>query len=161
VFTDEFGRLGTVVAQNCSIELRPDPTVVTGYGVLDEYPAVGVPGGVQLALGDAYGGEQRRLVARLDVGPMPSEGSVTVAEVVVRWVAVGSQVELHTITIPVTVEVGAGLDDVPPNPVVVEQVNILTAASRRAEARKAAERAQSLVPGLQLPPELQQLLNAP
>lgn len=140
VFTDEFGRLGTVVAQNCSIELRPDPAVVTSYGVLDEYPAVGVPGGIQLALGDAYGGEQRRLVAHLDVGPMPSEGSVTVAEVVVRWVAVGPQVELHTITIPVTIEVGAGLDDVPPNPVVIEQVNILKAASRREEARKAADR---------------------
>ena len=61
-----------------------------------------------------------------------------VAEVVVRWVAVAEQVELHTITIPVTVEVGAGLDDVPPNPVVVEQVNVLTAAGRREQARQAA-----------------------
>jgi len=140
VFADEFGRLGTVVAQNCSVELRPDPALVSGYGVLDEYPSVGVPGGVQLALGDAYGGEQRRLVARLDVCPLPSEGPVTVAEVVVRWVTVAPQVELHTVTIPVTVDVGAGLDDIPPNPAVVEQVNVLTAAGRREEARQAADR---------------------
>ena len=30
-------------------------------GVLNEYPAVDVPGGVQIQLGDAYGGERRRL----------------------------------------------------------------------------------------------------
>ena len=38
---------------------------------------------------------------------------------------------------PATIGVAA---DVPPNPVVIEQVNILTAASRREEARKAADR---------------------
>lgn len=59
IFASEFEGLATVVAQNVSAEIRPSDDV-TLVGVLNEYRATKVKGGLQLALGDAYGGEHLR-----------------------------------------------------------------------------------------------------
>src|SRR5437763_4953911 len=64
IFAAEFDGLASVVAQNVSVEIRPWPDV-TVLGVLNDYPATPVPGGVQLALGDAYCDEVRRVVFQL------------------------------------------------------------------------------------------------
>jgi Ca-activated chloride channel family protein len=94
---------------------------------------------MQVALGDVYGDERRRVVAALELVPQPVPGPLHVADLVLRWVSVAGPVAVHTVTLPVTVEVGADPDAVPPNPAVVEQVHLLTAARVREEARRAAD----------------------
>jgi Ca-activated chloride channel family protein len=64
IFAEEFDGLAATVAQNVSVEIRPGSDVEI-LAVLNDYPATPVAGGVQLALGDAWGGEHRRLVLRL------------------------------------------------------------------------------------------------
>ena len=61
IFAEEFEGLTTLVVQNISVEIRPDPAVEF-LGVLNDYPAVEVPGGLQVQIGDGYGGEKRRIV---------------------------------------------------------------------------------------------------
>ena len=65
-------------------------------GVLNEYPAVPVEGGLQLQLGDAYAEERRRVVFELAVPTLATLGVVPVAEVVVRYVTLGDGVEAHS-----------------------------------------------------------------
>lgn len=48
------------MAQNVSLEIRPAVEVEV-VSVLHDYPITPVPDGVQLALGDAWGGEHRRV----------------------------------------------------------------------------------------------------
>ncbi len=62
IFAEEFADLTRLVAQNISVEIRPAGTVAM-LGVLNEYPRVPVDSGVQVQLGDAYGG--RAQAARL------------------------------------------------------------------------------------------------
>ena len=50
IFSEEFEGLASVVAQNVSVEIRPSGQVQM-LGVLNEYPSVGVAGGVQGSLG--------------------------------------------------------------------------------------------------------------
>jgi Ca-activated chloride channel homolog len=90
------------VAQNVSVEIRPSPDVEI-LSVLNDYPAVTVDGGVQLALGDAYAGERRRVVLALHLPHLAALGPVRVADLVVRYVAVGEEVAEHTLTVPVAV----------------------------------------------------------
>ena len=141
IFNDEFEGLASVVAQNVSVELRPSNGVIA-MRVLNEFPITDVPGGVQIALGDAYGSERRRVVAELllpvvhDVGPYP------LGEIIVRWTTVGDAIELHTVTIPIGV--GASNDPDAPDPdadpAVTEQVTILRAAAERSAALEALDR---------------------
>ena len=140
IFAAEFEGLASVVAQNVSVEIRLGPEVAV-LGVLNDYPAVAVPGGVQLALGDAYGDEVRRLVFELHLPSVAALGLARVGEVVIRHVAVGADVALHEVRVPlvvnvVTPEEAAGAD---PDHAVVEEVLILTSARLRDEARRLAE----------------------
>ena len=66
IFAQEFEGLVALVAQNLSVELRPSDEVQM-LGVLNEYPAVTVRGGLQVQLGDAYAEERRRVVFELFV----------------------------------------------------------------------------------------------
>ena len=137
IFGDEFEGLASVVAQNVSVELRPSDGVVA-VRVLNEFPIVDVPGGVQVALGDAYGGERRRVVAELLLPPVRDAGPYPLGEIVVRWTTLGEGIELHTVTVPIGV--GASVDpdavDIDADPEVIEQVNILRAAAERREAAR-------------------------
>lgn len=140
VFAAEFDGLSSVVAQNVSVELRPSDSV-TDWGVLNEFPIVTVDGGVQVQLGDAYGGERRRVVAALRVKAQEAPGPLTVGELVVRWAAVTGDVALHTVTIPLVVGVTDGpLDDAPVDHAVTEQVHVLKAAAERRKADEAMRR---------------------
>jgi len=138
VFADEFAGLAAVVAQNISVEFRLRD-VVRRCGVLGEYPIIHVDGGIQLALGDAMGGERRRVVAQFDLAAQPALGTTHVADVVIRWVSAIGDVELHNVIVPVTIEVGtpADADDAQVDPGVVEQVNLLHVARARREADSA------------------------
>jgi Ca-activated chloride channel family protein len=141
IFATEFDGLASVVAQNVSVEIRPGDDVAF-LGVLNDYPATAVPGGVQLALGDAYGDEVRRVVFELHLPSVAALGLAKVGEVVVRHVSVGAQVALHEVRIPLMVNVVTPDEASGANPdhAVVEEVLILRAARIRDEARDLAGR---------------------
>jgi Ca-activated chloride channel family protein len=142
VFADEFGGLASVVAQNVSVEIAPSDAVAA-TAVLNEFPVTQVANGVQVALGDAYGGEHRRVVAKFHLRPITADGPIDVATLTIRWVGTAGDVSLHTVTVPVVVTAGAANGDaVDPgvSPEVTEEVLRLEVAKARRDAREAAER---------------------
>jgi Ca-activated chloride channel family protein len=126
-----------------SVELRPTSDVRV-LGILNDYPQTPVAGGVQIAMGDAYGQERRRLVFELSVPSLATLGVANVAEVVVRYVSVGQQVAAHELTLPVTVNL-VSADEAAAAQVdteVSEEVVILAAARAPEQARVRAERGE-------------------
>jgi hypothetical protein len=129
-----------VVAQNVSVDLVPS-SAVAAMEVLNEFPVAELGSGVQLALGDAYGGERRKVVAKFHLRPTSVEGPLEVATLTVRWASTVGDIALHTVTVPVKVMVGDGaLPDAGADGDVVEEVTRLTVARHRKAAREAAER---------------------
>ena len=141
VFSDEFQGLASVVAQNVSIEIAPT-SAVAAAGVLNEFPITSMPGGgMQVALGDAFGGEVRRLVAAFHLCPASNDGPINVATLTIRWASTVGQIQLHTVTVPIVVTAGDPNDlDTAADPAVTEEVLVLEAARARRQARDAAER---------------------
>jgi len=140
VFADEFGGLASVVAQNVSVEITPSAGVAA-TAVLNEFPITEVANGVQVAMGDAFGGERRRLVAKFHLRPIATTGPIKVATLTLRWAATTGDVALHTVTIPVVVTAGV-IENADPgaDPEVTEEVVRLQVAAHRRSARDAAER---------------------
>ena len=102
IFGEEFDGLASLVAQNVSVEIRPGDAVEV-LGVLNDYPLTTVPDGMQVQVGDAYGDEVRRIVFQLHIPNMALLGPAKVADVIVRYVAVGEQIAQHEVKVPVTV----------------------------------------------------------
>jgi Ca-activated chloride channel homolog len=140
VFADEFGGLASVVAQNVSVEITPS-AAVAATAVLNEFPITDLPIGVQVALGDAYGGERRKLVAKFHLRPVNVAGPIEVATLTIRWAATAGDVALHTVTVPIVVTAGDVSDGDPgAAPEVIDEVLRLEVARARRDARDAAER---------------------
>jgi Ca-activated chloride channel family protein len=140
IFAEEFEGLAALVAQNVSVEIRPTEQVGL-LGVLNDYPTTEVPGGVQLQIGDAYGGEHRRLVFALHIPQLAALGPARVADVVLRYVSVGAEVNAHEVTIPVTVNL-VSADEAAAAEIdheVTEEVWLLDAARARKDAIRAAD----------------------
>jgi Ca-activated chloride channel homolog len=139
IFAAEFEGLVSLVVQNLSVELRPGPDVDV-LAVLNDWPQVPVPGGVQVQIGDTYAEERRRVVFELQVPQLAQLGLATVAQAVVRYVSVGAQVAAHELTLPIVVnavsadEAAAAGSDAE----VTEEVVILKAARTQDEARRRA-----------------------
>ena len=140
IFAAELDGLTRVVAQNVSVEIRPAAAVEL-VGVLNEYPSVPVAGGVQLELGDGYGGERRRVVFALHVPHLAALGPAKVADVVVRYVSVGDEIAHHELTVPVVANVVSAEEAAraEPDAEVREEVLVLAAARARDEAIKLAD----------------------
>lgn len=140
IFAQEFSDLVTLVAQNVSVELRPEPEV-RFLGVLNEFPAVAVEGGVQVQLGDAFGQERRRVVFQLHVPSVAALGAKRVAEVVLRYVSVGQEVAHHEVRIPLTVNLVSADEAAATSPdaEVTEEVVILSSAQAGKRARELAD----------------------
>ena len=108
---------------------------------MNGFPQTAVEGGVQVALGDAYGDERRRIVFELHIPELAALGVKKVADVVLRYVTVGAEVAHHEATIPLTVnlvsadEAAAAEADHE----VTEEVVILKSALAQAEAGEHAE----------------------
>lgn len=140
IFAQELEGLTQVAAQNVSLEIRPRSSVEM-LGILNEYPPVPVPGGVQVELGDAYAGERRRIVFALHVPHLAALGPVSVAELVLRYVSVGDEIAHHEVTIPVVANV-VSADEAAgavPDADVREEVLVLRAAHARDEAIQLAD----------------------
>jgi len=140
IFADEFEDLTSLVAQNVSVEIRPSQEVKL-LGVLNEFPSTEVVGGVQFALGDAYGGEQRRLVFELHIPELARLGVVTVAELVLRYVLVGDEIAAHELVLPLKINMVQAdeASQAEPDKEVTEEVLILKAAKAQKEARERAD----------------------
>ena len=136
-FAEEFGDLALLAAQNVSVEVRGSAHV-TVLGVLNEYPVVPVAGGLQAQLGDAYAGQVRRVVVRLVVPALAELGPAKVADVVVRYTALGDEPAMHEVTLPVVVNAVSAEDAAAavPDGRVVEEVTLLEAAKDVEEARR-------------------------
>ena len=141
IFNDEFEGLASVVAQNVSVEIRPSAGVID-IGVLNEFPITPVAGGMQVALGDAYGNERRRVVAALLLPTVRDAGPYPLGEIIIRWATSGDEVELHTITVPIGIGASADPDAPDPDadPAVTEHVNVLRAAEERRKALDAVKK---------------------
>lgn len=140
IFAEEFEGLASVVAQNVSVEIRPGDDVVL-VEVLNRYPTVTVAGGVQLALGDSYGGERRVVVFSLHLPAVADLGVAKVADVVLRYVSIGDQIAAHEVTLPVMVNVVTAEDaaQAEADHAVVDEVLVLKTAKARDEARRLAD----------------------
>jgi hypothetical protein len=88
-------------------------------------------------LGDAFGEQETRVIFKFLVPGLADLGPKRIADVVVRYVALGEQVEAHEVTIPVAVNlVDAGTaEGEAPDTTVTDEVIVLQAA----EARKRAD----------------------
>jgi len=104
IFVEEFEGLATVASQNVSVEITPISDVKF-VAVLHEFPTVSVPGGVQVQLGDFYGGEMRRVIFEFAVPDVAELGEKHIADVVLRFTSVGEPIEMHQVTIPIHVNV--------------------------------------------------------
>jgi Ca-activated chloride channel family protein len=135
IFAREFDGLTRLSAQNVSVEIIPSPHVEL-LGVLNEYPSVAVPGGVQVQLGDAYGGETRRVVFKLHIPHLELLGPVPVAQIVLRYVSVGDEIAAHEVWVPVVVNAVSAKEAaaIAADAEVREQVLVLRAARARDEA---------------------------
>jgi Ca-activated chloride channel family protein len=140
IFDDEFEGLATVAAQNVSLEIRATDNVKF-LGVLNDYPIVSVPGGVQVQLGDFYGSETRRIVFEMNVPNVADLGPKQIGELVLRYTSVGDSIEMHDVTIPVTVNVvdadTAAAADVDTE--VTDEVLLLRGAEARRQAMDLAD----------------------
>ena len=143
VFTTEFNGLAAVVVQNISVDIVPTNAVAV-VNPLNDFPSVELPnGGRQVTIGDAYGGEKRRLVLAFNLRPQANLGPLDIAEITLRWTSVVGSVEMHTVTIPVSITVGApGTHDSGADPRVREEVIVLQAAQERRRARELANNGQ-------------------
>jgi Ca-activated chloride channel family protein len=140
IFAQESEDLVQLVAQNVSVEIRPREQV-RFLGVLSDFPVVAVEGGVQLQLGDAHGEERRRVVFALHVPGLARLGVARVADVVVRYVAVGERIAQHELTLPLVVNL-VSADEAAraeADAEVTEEVVVLRAARAQEEARERAE----------------------
>ena len=140
IFAAEFDDLTRLWAQNLSLEIRPSGAVSV-LGVLNEYPSVAVSGGIQVELGDAYEGERRRVVFRLQVPALQELGVAKVADLVLRYVSVDDGIEQHELTIPVAVNLVSASEAAAaaPDLEVREEVLVLAAAQARDEAIRLAD----------------------
>lgn len=140
IFARELEGLTSVAAQNVTVEVRPGPHVEI-VGVLNDYPHLAVPGGIQLELGDAYAGETRRVVFGLHVPDVAALGPVSVADLVVRWTSVGDGIAQHALKLPVVVNAVSAEEAAAaaPDPDVREEVLVLQAARARDEAIRLAD----------------------
>lgn len=142
IFAEEFTGLAKLTVQNLSIEIRPKLAAMT-LALLNEYPLSLMGDGIQATIGDLFGGEERKLVFKLQIPGLADLGNMTVAEAVVRWADISAgTVELHTRTIPIAVNVvsAATASSEAVDSEVTEEVVVLEAAKARAEARRLADR---------------------
>ena len=142
VFNHEFGGLARVVAQNLRVSVAPTG-LATHTGLLQDMPATDLPGGgFVLALGDSFGDEVRQVVLRLHPADVLPIGQAVFANITLDWAALGAEPGLHTVVVPLIIEVDpdAAADDGDFDPEVIARVLELDAARAQREAAEAADR---------------------
>lgn len=93
-------------AQAASLFVTMSPAV-RGVKVVNDLPSHAVGGGVQVEIGGLYAGETRTLVLTFDIPALGALGLAAVAELTLTYVELPALL-LHTITVPVHVDVVPG-----------------------------------------------------
>lgn len=101
-FAAEFADLVSLVDRNISVEIRPIDAVEV-VAVLNDHPTTAVAGGVQVQAGDAYAGQDLRVVFKVALASLAALGPAKIADVVLRYVSVGDEVAAHEVTYPLLV----------------------------------------------------------
>lgn len=140
IFASELEGLARVVAQNVTVEIRPVSDVEV-IRVFEGYLTVPSERGVRVDIGDAYGGDRRRLVFGLHIPQLDTRGAVKVAELVLSYVSIGETIEAHKVTIPVVANLVSASEAAAAKPdlQVQEEVMVLKAAAARDEAVRLAD----------------------
>ncbi len=99
----ELDGLLSKTVQAASLLITPTNDV-SSIAVLNDLTALTVSGGVLVELGDFHAGEQRRLLFKIEVPAMAGLGLAQVARFELTFVAI-PELEAHTITVPVSVNV--------------------------------------------------------
>jgi hypothetical protein len=97
-----------------------------------------------VSLGDAYAGETRRMLAAINLRPLPDHSEYDVATLDVRWTSVLGPTAQQSVVLPVRVT-AAAIDEVhqaAADPRVMEQLGVLRAADLERAARLAADRGE-------------------
>ena len=140
VFDAEFGGLAQVAAQNITIDFMPSAQVAVCEVLNDFRTAVHADGTTTIDVGDIYASETRSVVIRLSLRPVLTTGAVHVGDLNLSWAAIGDQMALHSVSLPVDIRA-----DVPGAFVRVEdsrvreQILILEAARSERAGRDAAQ----------------------
>jgi Ca-activated chloride channel family protein len=144
VFASEFEGLATVVAQNLSVTITANERVAA-VRVLNDLPTTeAIDGSVRVSLGDAYAGETRRMVAAINLRPLPDHSEYDVAALDVRWTSVLGPTAQQSVVLPVRVTAAAveEVHQAAADPRVMEQLGVLRAADLERAARLAADRGE-------------------
>ena len=140
VFDAEFGGLAQVAAQNITIDFMPSARVAVCEVLNDFRTAEHADGTTTIDVGDIYASETRSVVIRLSLRPVLTTGAVHVGDLNLSWAAIGDQMALHSVSLPVDIRA-----DVPGAFVRVEdsrvreQILILEAARSERAGRDAAQ----------------------
>jgi Ca-activated chloride channel family protein len=140
VFDAEFGGLAQVAAQNITIDFMPSAQVAVCEVLNDFRTAEHADGTTTIDVGDIYASETRSVVIRLSLRPVLTTGAVHVGDLNLSWAAIGDQMALHSVSLPVDIRA-----DVPGAFVRVEdsrvreQILILEAARSERAGRDAAQ----------------------
>lgn len=139
VFDAEFGGLAQIAAQNITVAFVPSAQVAVCEVLNDFRTTEHADGTTTIDVGDIYASETRSVVMRLSLRPVLTTGAVHVGDLELSWAAIGDQVALHSVALPVDIRA-----DVPGTFVRVEdsrvreQVLILEAARSERAGRDAA-----------------------
>ena len=138
--TDEFDGLLSKTVQGASLLITPGPRV-SQINVLNDLPGHVVDGSILTDVGDLYAGETRRVVVAFEVPTMDELGLAEIAQLTFTYIGL-PDLDEHTVTIPVTVNVVPG--DVAagrvPKPEVAREKLFLSAQSRKRDAEEAIRR---------------------
>lgn len=134
VFAEELAGLQSLSAQNLAVELRPSDDVAS-FAVVHDYPAVVIPDGTRIELGDLYVREPRKLLVEFVV-PALTDGvradlAVAHVQLSAHVLLADGGIELRVVTFPVVLTLeGQGST----HPEVRREVVLLAAAKTRDEA---------------------------
>jgi Ca-activated chloride channel family protein len=142
VFGIEMEGLGSIIAQNLEVTLKPAPTVKVA-SVLNRYRFESRGQEVAVGLGDVYSTEERQLAAELSVDAGTAAGPVTLATLVYRAQAVVDGV-IREISgeVPITVNLAAASESaaVSADKNVLAQTNRLRIARVKDQAVELADK---------------------
>jgi Ca-activated chloride channel family protein len=127
VFAQELEGLLATAAQNVRLQVIPTPAVRGTVRLRNAVPHRRLDRGLEIALGDLYSAEERRLLVELDVPAPAVPGPLALAEVHLAYDAVAGEIAHREEAQSLGVEV-AGSSPAPPDPAVLREALLLGGA---------------------------------
>jgi Ca-activated chloride channel family protein len=129
IFAQELEGLLATAAQNVRLQLIPTPAVRGTVRLRNAVPHRQLDRGLEIALGDLYSAEERRLLVELDIPAPAVPGPLALAEVHLAYDAVAREIAHREQAQSLGVEVApAGSSPAPPDPAVLREALLLGGA---------------------------------